>query len=179
VTGNLLITGRPGSGKTTLVRHLAERLSDLEPTGFYTREIREQGVRVGFELVGLNGDSRILAHVGINSHYHVSRYGVDVDGFETFLAAIPFSAPGTRLVVIDEIGKMECFSDRFRRIVREVLDSSAPCVATIAEKGVAGIDRIKARGDVHLVTVTRGNRNDLIPKLESEVRHHADSTASA
>jgi nucleoside-triphosphatase len=171
VTGNLLITGRPASGKTTLIRRLAERLSDLDPVGFYTTEIREHGRRVGFELVSLHGKRQALAYFDIRSPYRVSRYGVDIERFETFLASVPFSASGTRLVIIDEIGKMECFSERFRGIVREVLDSDTPCLATIAAKGVPGIEQIKARGDVRLIEVTRTNRDELVPALEIEVRH--------
>ena len=170
MTRNLLITGKPGSGKTTLIQRLAERLSDLEPIGFFTREMREEGKRTGFELVGLGGGRQILAHVGIRGPHRVSRYGVDVEGFESFLASIPFSSPDARLVIIDEIGKMECFSGRFRRIVQEVLDSTTPCVATIGLKSVPGLEEIRSRADVQLVEVTKANRDGLVPSLEAMVR---------
>jgi nucleoside-triphosphatase len=52
---NILITGQPGIGKTTLIKKLATELADLRPVGFYTEEIRENGVRRGFELVSLSG----------------------------------------------------------------------------------------------------------------------------
>ena len=39
---NILITGLPGVGKTTLIKKLAEVLNDLNPIGFYTAEIREE-----------------------------------------------------------------------------------------------------------------------------------------
>ena len=41
---NLLITGLPGVGKTTLVKKLSEALKSLYPVGFYTEEIRERGL---------------------------------------------------------------------------------------------------------------------------------------
>ncbi len=173
MTQNLLITGRPGSGKTTLIRLLAERLADCQPVGFYTVEVREGGVRVGFDLVSLAGGRQPLARTEYPGHCRVGRYGVDIEGFEEFLTFIPFFAPGVRLVVVDEIGKMECCSEIFRRAVRDVLDAPAPCVATIAERGIPGLAWIRARADVRVVEVTQSNRDGLLPELGREVRHLA------
>lgn len=168
--GNLLITGRPGSGKTTLMRRIAERLRDCSPVGFYTAEVREGGVRVGFDLASLAGNRRPFARTGYPGSWRVGRYGVDIEGFEDFLSSIPFFTLGTHLVFIDEIGKMECYSGVFRGIVREVLDAPAPCVATIAQQGIPGLDRIRDRADVRVVEVTPSSRDGLLPELEAEAR---------
>ena len=62
----LLLTGRPGVGKTTVVRRVVERLS--RPTGgFYTCELREGGRRTGFEIVTLDGQRATLSHVDFDS----------------------------------------------------------------------------------------------------------------
>ncbi len=60
---NLLLTGSPGCGKTTVLKRVAEHLGDLRLAGFLTLELREHGQRVGFEAVGLGGSRVILAHV--------------------------------------------------------------------------------------------------------------------
>ncbi|MFZ1060598.1 MAG: nucleoside-triphosphatase, partial [Candidatus Rokuibacteriota bacterium] len=44
----LLITGNPGSGKTTVIRRVAAALSGRRLGGFYTEEIRVGGERRGF-----------------------------------------------------------------------------------------------------------------------------------
>ena len=72
-----LLTGKPSVGKTTLVRKVVERLSSLAISGFYTTEMRSKGQRMGFELQGLNGDRRILAHTENQSRHHVGKCGVD------------------------------------------------------------------------------------------------------
>ena len=66
------------------------------------------------------------------------------------------------LIVIDEIGKMELFSNRFRSLVRDVLNSDKQVLATIALKGEPFIQEIKQRSDIHLVEVTQDNRERLL-----------------
>ena len=105
---NILITGLPGTGKTTLLRKVAEALKPFHPAGFFTSEIREANGRKGFELRSLGGEKGLLAHVDIKSPFRVGKYNVDVQGFEAFLGTIPFLGPSVGLIIIDEIGKMEC-----------------------------------------------------------------------
>ena len=72
-----LLTGTPGSGKTTAIRKIVSRLS-CEVGGFYTEEIRESGRRTGFRLITLDGRQGVLAHVDIRRAPHISKYGVDL-----------------------------------------------------------------------------------------------------
>src|SRR5215470_13894081 len=74
---NLLLTGAPGCGKTTVLKRVAEHLADLRLAGFLTLELREHGQRVGFEAVGLSGRRALLAHARIRSPLAVGRYGVE------------------------------------------------------------------------------------------------------
>jgi nucleoside-triphosphatase len=164
-TGNLLITGPPGVGKTTLIRELCDALRPACPAGFYTQEIRRQGVRTGFELISLDGRRGVLAHVDTAGPARVGRYGVDVVGFERFLETIDFFAKRHQLVIVDEIGKMECFSAEFRALLGKLLDSEKPVVATIALKGGGIIEQTKRRSDVTLFNITRRNRERLLSEL--------------
>ena len=107
---NILITGVPGIGKTTLVKKLFTQLAPLHPVGFYTEEIRKEGCREGFKLFSSDGRAAVLSHVRIHSPYRVGRYGVDVQGFEAFMDRPLFHGQGASLVMIDEIGEVACFS---------------------------------------------------------------------
>jgi nucleoside-triphosphatase len=93
-----------------------------------------------------------MSHVDIQSPFHVGRYGVDIEGFERFFVSLPFMAASH--VVIDEIGKMECLSEQFRRLVTAILDRDVTCIATIALRGTGFIESIKQRPDVTLSQLT-------------------------
>ena len=156
-----LITGKPGVGKTTLVRKIIGRMRSVHMAGFYTIEIRSKGSRVGFELRGLNGKCRTLAHVDIPSRHRVGKYGVHTGGFEEFLETLDPMNPGVELIVIDEIGKMELLSNRFRSLVCDALNSDKQVLASIPIKGNEFVREIKRRLDIHLFEVTHGNLDHL------------------
>jgi nucleoside-triphosphatase len=167
---NILITGLPGVGKTTLIKKLCEELKSFQPVGFYTTEIREEGCRKGFDLISLDGRKRILAHTEIKSPYRLGKYRIDIKGFEDFLETILFLDPNTTLDIIDEIGKMECLSDKFRRFLKEILDSKKFVIATIALKGGGLIEEIKRRPDIKIFEITQSNRDTLLSEVLKEAK---------
>ena len=102
----LLITGIPGIGKTTIVKRAITSLSDLNIGGFYTEEIRVNNVRQGFELVTLQGERFVMAHIDSDSTYRVSKYGVDVETIDAAVETTLAEDRNPELFIIDEIGKM-------------------------------------------------------------------------
>lgn len=166
----ILITGLPGVGKTTLIRALAKRLAAYQPAGFFTEEIRDaQGAREGFRLVTLDGRQLVLAHVHHPGPSRVGRYGVDVTGFERLLENLDLRHAQSQLVIIDEIGKMECCSQRFTNDVTDLLSSPKMLIATIGMRGQGFISQVKNRSDCRLVTVTRENQDSLANELLRDV----------
>lgn len=164
-----LLTGRPGTGKTSLIRQVAHLLAGYHPAGFYTEEMRVEGVRQGFQLVSLDGRRRTLAHVDWPHGPKIGRYGVDVAGFEAFLAELELQHSSSRLIVVDEIGRMECLSGRFVEEIQILLSSPRTVLATIASKGDGFIQQVKRRPDCRIITVTRDNREHLLERLPNEV----------
>jgi nucleoside-triphosphatase len=167
VPPRLLIEARPGAGKTTAVARLAELLRDagVALSGFLTREIREGGRRVGFEIETLAGKRGLLAHVDIKGSPRVSRYGVDVGQFERLALPELEAPPSMGVVLIDEIGKMELASERFREAVAALFERPVPIVATIHTARHPFTDRLKRRPDVSTVRLSAGNRDRLPEEL--------------
>ncbi len=160
-----LLTGRPGTGKTSLIRQAVARVKG-KAGGFYTEEIRNQGIREGFRLVTLDGQDAILAHVNINSTYRVSKYGVDIDSLDKVgVSALHRAVRECDLVVIDELGKMELFSANFRRAVSQIIDSGKRVLGTIMLNPNPWADAIKLKPQVNVVTVTRANYHQVLKEL--------------
>ncbi len=166
---NLFVTGRPGVGKTTLIERVLETL-DAEAGGFYTRELLDNGRRVGFSIVGLHGDSGVLAHVDHESSYRVGKYGVNRDDLERVgVRALTEALTHSKLIVMDEIGRMELCSVPFREAVGRALDSPIPVFGTLQDRSNAFLDSVRARSDVELVTVRTNNRECLVPVLRDRI----------
>lgn len=157
----LLLTGVPGIGKTTVLRRVAVALAPCPLGGFYTAELRVAGERLGFELHTFTGDERLIAHVDFPGSARVSRYGVDVAAIDAVVEAALALKPARELYLVDEIGKMECLSDRFVAAMRRLLDSPALVVATVAARGSGLIAETRARTDAELWEVRRDNRDRL------------------
>jgi nucleoside-triphosphatase len=160
-----LLTGVPGSGKTSLLKEVLAQVS-ASAGGFYTEEIRFGGARHGFKIVTLDGQSATLAHIDIQSPYRVSKYGVDLAALEQVaVPAITKAIGECDIVVIDEIGKMELFSRSFREAVLEAIASGKRVLGTIMLKPHPWADRIKQHPGVKVVPVTKMNRSQVMDQV--------------
>ena len=167
----LLLTGRPGVGKTTVIKKVAEALGD-QAGGFYTEEIRgADGRRRGFRLVALDGDKAVMAHIDLRGEGRprVSRYGVAVDAIEQVgVTALRRAMAANQVIIVDEIGKMELFCEPFKEAVIAAVNGRNPVLATATSGSHPWVDELKARQQVEIWNVTTRNR-DKMP--ESVLQH--------
>ena len=166
----LLLTGKPGTGKTALIKEaialLRAKRDNLQSGGFYTEEMRSGGVRQGFRIITLDGKEATLAHINISTPYQVSKYKIDIDSLNKVgVSALRQALKETNLVVVDEIGKMELFSPQFREAVSQAIDSNKKVLGTIMLKPHPFADRIKKHPEVKTLVVTRANYNEVLGEV--------------
>ncbi len=165
----LLLTGKPGVGKTTVIRKVAASLAGRRLGGFYTKEVLAGRERRGFQLVAFDGREWLMAHEDIRGPHRLGKYGVDVATIEA--AAMPTLAPdAAELYLVDEIGRMECLSPVFVAALWKLLDSPTTVVATVALRGDGVIGEVKQRPDTETWTVTRDNRDDMPARVLAWLR---------
>ncbi len=166
---NIFLTGKPGSGKTRLLKEVLEEL-DGEVCGFFTPEIRENGDRTGFRIKDIKtGDKGVLASVKIDEGPSVSKYKVNVEGVERFSKKVMEDMADSDIVAIDEIGVMELYSDSFSEMLKMAIESDKLLIATLH---VNLIDRYEDQGKV--IWVTRGSAKDVKKKVIELIERHKD-----
>jgi nucleoside-triphosphatase len=160
----ILLTGLPGSGKSTVLLKVVEllRLKSFRIGGFITPDVRVGGRRVAFKVVDLHsGEEAILASLKLEDGPRVGQYRVDISAFEGIaLPALDYAEKECALICVDEIGRMELFSQAFKCKIEELFSSEKPILAVVHRDYIRTYER---RGIV--LTVTPENRGALVGKI--------------
>ena len=165
----IFLTGNPGIGKTTVLMKTVEELKKkgFSVGGIISREVREDGLRVGFKIFDLyTGKEGWLAHVKQVAGPTIGKYKVCLADLESIGAkAILNASTKASIVVIDEVGPMELFSQSFKDAIRAALKSDKRIIGIIHYKASDPIiAEIKKRGDSEVIEVSLHNRETL-PEL--------------
>lgn len=131
----IAITGKPGSGKTTVCKILINELRKrgIPVEGFITEEIRdEKNQRTGFRIITTSGITAILADIYEKTEYTVGKYFVKVENIDKLI--VPFLEKAfsdtRKLCIIDEVGKMELFSLSFCKVIEKAFNFSGSMIYT-------------------------------------------------
>ncbi|MHA2002658.1 MAG: NTPase [Candidatus Thorarchaeota archaeon] len=158
---NVVLTGRPGIGKSTLIKKIIHALGRDTVGGFWSAEIRESNRRVGFSINTLSGETGVLAHVDLKTGPSVGKYRVNIEDLESIaVPALIRARRQSRIIVIDEIASMELYSPQFAPEVRKCLDTGR-VLATLQQRRGGFQDEVRSRRDVHLIEITLANRDSL------------------
>ena len=173
----LLLTGSPGVGKTTVLLRVVESLKGkgYSVGGMISREVRSDGVRVGFEVLDLSSDRRgWLAHVNQPSGPQVGKYRVNLEDLNSIGAeAMMEAVDKCDVIAIDEVGPMELFSEKFKEAVRRAVEGGKLVVGVVHWKARDRlIEEVKNREDTEVFVVTYENRNKLHQTIIEKAAEH-------
>ena len=174
---NVLLTGAPGVGKTTIIKRAVRRLGD-RAGGFFVEEMREAGRRKGFRLITLDNRQGVLAELGSESEHRVGEYGLQLSTLDEIgVAALRAALGAGKVIIADEIGPMEVQSELFVETVKECLDSKYPVLGTIGRQTHPFLDAIRARTDTLVIEVTKDNRDELLDRIFAGMKLPTESLA--
>ncbi|MCW3995793.1 MAG: NTPase [Candidatus Bathyarchaeota archaeon] len=170
----MLLTGAPGVGKTTVVTKTLEALQARGVCigGMISREVREDAVRVGFEILDVRtGKSGWLANANLKNGPQVGKYHVNLKDLDDIGAqAIVGAVERCSVIGIDEIGPMELYSPSFKEAVAKALHSRKAVLAVIHAKAKdALIAQARNRTDAEIIIVTSTNRDELPNELAKKL----------
>lgn len=159
-----VLTAPPKTGKSTAIKKIINMLGSKNCCGFYTKEMIENGQRVGFKIVTLSGKEGILAHVSYDGEYRIGKYGVNLEEFEkvalTELEDI-INTGGDKYVIIDEIGPMQLFSDKYKELLLKIVSTDKKIIGTAFYESYDWLDDFKKFDNVELIEIDEMNRNDI------------------
>jgi nucleoside-triphosphatase len=168
---NIFLVGESGVGKTTILQKVLSELH-LNAGGFFTQEIQAGKTHKGYELLTLNGEQGVLAHTNQKSTYKVGKFGVDLKVMtDIAIPSLKDALEHKDLILIDEIGKMECFSSEFRDMVSRCIDSPKPVLGSMQNFASPLINTLTNRDDIVRITVTQANRDQLPGKIAELFKH--------
>jgi len=162
----ILVTGPPGIGKTSTLRRTVKELQNRQYKigGMFCREVREGGIRVGFEIKDIStGQRGWLAHVNQLTGPTIGKYHVNLTDLDIISAGSILDAlKNADILAVDEIGPMELLSPAFSSALTKAVEGSKPLIGTIHYRlSNSLVNNIKAREDTELLTVTYENRGSL------------------
>ncbi len=159
---NILLTGKPKSGKTTLLRKIIAQIPNK--VGFVTNEIRKDDVRVGFEIETYSGERTVLAHIDFDKSHSVNKYGLNLDNLNKILPSVANFKD--EILYLDEIGQMELQSQDFVLLAKKYLDAENICLTTLTSVYEDDFTKeVRERDNVIIYEITEENREKIYEEI--------------
>lgn len=137
-----IVTGKIGSGKTTLIQKLIRKFHDenIPLSGIYSARILENEITTGYDTVNISTGERFsfLRVQGEENQQRIGKFYIDAKGVQKGNAVLMNST--SELIIIDEIGKLELEGKGWVNAVEQlVTGSKAHLILSVREEFVKEI----------------------------------------
>jgi nucleoside-triphosphatase len=166
---NILIQGPPRVGKTTVVQKVLSMVK-VRCGGFFSQALTRD-FYTNFRLVTVEGPNRSVSSQELLRRFDIpGLVGFNLEDLESFgNPSLARALETATVVVIDQLGTLETQSEKFRRVVTQVLDSPKICLATMTLSNEAYLEAIRTRPDVTSYEITRANRSTLAEEITRHI----------
>lgn len=167
----IIVTGRPGIGKTTIFNKVINNLkNNVKVGGIICPEVREGYSRIGFRIKDLlTEEEEWLAHKYLfKEGPRIGKYIVNPSAGVFGSQALKRALKEADLIGIDEIGPMELRLTDLRRSIIKVLESNKP-VITVVHYRLRDPVITRLLEDAEKYIVTLENRSFLADKIISRI----------
>ncbi|MEG2338680.1 MAG: nucleoside-triphosphatase, partial [Clostridium sp.] len=172
---NILLTGHPGVGKTTLLYKIIERLN-LSIGGFkvdrYINQIGSTETKTFILSSLFNGiDNFKIAKVrSTDSSFDMNIFPEEFE--KASIAIINRSIMERDVIVLDEIGVMESNSPLFKQSIIDSFESPKLVIGILKGRDAPFLNSIRNRDDVDIINVTCENRSSLLQTILDMLQNH-------
>ena len=185
---NILLTGQPKAGKSYTLSKLIESFQknkNIKIKGMLTNELTFAGTRVGIKIKDIKKEEEELFAIKFfkNDKYNPSNlktlgnYQIDTEALDRIALPIFNNLENCNLLIIDEIGRMELESEKFKKEIEKVFNISKSenfvILATVPIKDdVNFVEELKNRNDTELIELSRENRDDVFKNIFNKINEY-------
>ncbi|HSM46568.1 MAG TPA: nucleoside-triphosphatase [Draconibacterium sp.] len=171
-----IITGKIGSGKTTLIQKLIQkfRFENILVSGIYSARILENDKTTGYDVVDISTDEteKFLRDRGNEDQQRIGKFYIDSNGEQKGNEILMNSQ--SKLIIIDEIGKLELEDRGWAHSLEQlVTDSKSNLLLSVREEVLYEVtEKFKISPDI-IFNVEAQKDEDLFSLILNELPKHS------
>ncbi len=124
-----ILTGSIGQGKTTFIQKIVENFQSkgIVVGGIYSPRVMQGETTIGYDIIDINTNERevFLRQNTAEKNMQIGRFNINLQGLQKGVKAIKNSSnTNTRIVVIDEVGRLELENNGWAKNIEELICNS-------------------------------------------------------
>lgn len=168
-----VITGNVGAGKTSLIQNIVSKLKaeHISVAGIVTTRIIENDVTTGYDILNVATDekARFLRTFGEDNQQRIGKYFIYAEGLK--LGEESLTASGAKLMVIDEIGKLELEERGWHdALIQTISNSKTDLLLSVREEVINEVLYKYSISPKVIFNVSEQNGDELFLKIQSELK---------